>query len=90
MLMVKENFPVLLLFEFLMDEAAAQLKEGGGEVGHCVGWETPAVEQRKKSETKPNLRVFYILFPQEAYKYKTCEKSNWVAINSIIKFSQWD
>lgn len=35
--MVKENFPVLLLFEFLMDEAAAQLKEGGGEVGHCVG-----------------------------------------------------
>lgn len=35
--MVKGNFPVLLLFEFLMDEAAAQLKEGGGEVGHCVG-----------------------------------------------------
>lgn len=46
-LSVRENFPVLLLFDFLMDEAVPQPDKGGGKAGHCAGWNTPAGAQSK-------------------------------------------
>lgn len=62
-MIVKENFPILLLFKSLMDEATAQPgKESRG------GWPRCRLKDSRrgtegKSETKPNPRVFYPPFP---------------------------
>lgn len=73
-LILKESFPVVLLFKFLMDEAAVQTGERE-EAGRPL--DSPKDSHRgteEKSQIKPNPRVFYTLFPKRITNIKHMRK----------------